>query len=371
MSCNDLSDALVSGEADILVLTAPKNMDETQLFAVDQFLMKGGTVIAATSPYSASLGNRELSMAAQASGMEDWFRHHGLEVAEALVLDPQNSAFPVPVTRNVGGFKLQEIRMLDYPYFADIRAVGLSQINLITSELPQATMTWASPIHLNEEKHQSRQVTPLLYSSEGAWASTSLDIVPKVSSRGVSAFTPEAEQKSYLLGVISQGRFDSYFAGQSSPLFKNMTKTEQQDNQNRTGQTNDAGDSSKAQSDTLKINRLIEHSPQSARIILFSSNDFLRDQILQMVGTAQQTQYINTVQMIANAIDWSLEDAGLLGIRSRGHFNRTLPPLAQSEQMFWEYLNYGLAATAIFIVGLWERRRRVAKNKQYIEWLAV
>jgi ABC-2 type transport system permease protein len=367
----DLSDGFVSGEADILVVIAPKDIGEKQLFGIDQFLMKGGTVITATSPYSASLTNNQLNIARQSSGLEDWLKHQGLEISETLVLDPQNSAFPVPVTRNIGGFSLQEIRMLDYPYFADVRTTGLNRTHLITSELPQATMAWASPIKLDSEKNKSRQVVPLLLSSEGAWTSQSMDIVPKVSPAGVNVFIPEAEQQSHLLGVVNQGRFDSYFAGQSSPLFKIASGTQHEEDQRHTDQANSNSSLLTDETDELNVNHVIEHSPESARIILFSSNDFLRDQILQMVGSAQQTQYINTLQMTANAIDWSLEDKGLLSIRSRGHFNRTLPPMSQAEQMFWEYLNYGFAAIAIFIIAMFERRRRAIKHRQYATLLAT
>jgi len=44
----DLADGAVDGTADILLLLAPENLDDKQLFAVDQFLMQGGTVVAAT-----------------------------------------------------------------------------------------------------------------------------------------------------------------------------------------------------------------------------------------------------------------------------------------------------------------------------------
>ena len=40
-----------------------------------------------------------------------------------------------------------------------------------------------------------------------------------------------------------------------------------------------------------------------------------------------------------NAIDWSLEDRGLLAIRGRAHFAHTLNPLDRESQLFWEYLN--------------------------------
>ena len=359
----DLSDGSVSGEADILVLAAPKELDEKQLFAVDQFLMKGGTVIAATSPYQASLSNRSISLQKQDSGLEKWLEYYGLSIENQLVLDPQNSAFPIPVTRNVGGLQFQDIRMLDYPYFVNVRGDGLNQDNLITSELPQATIAWASPIKVDADRQGQRKLTELLRSSDDAWLSNSFDIMPKISEQGVSAFSPDGEKGAQLLGLVSQGRFDSYFAGKTSPL---IAATEN-DQPAKAAESTDPDDSKKA---SLQITSVIERSPESARIILFSSNDFLRDLVLQMAGNAQQTDYLNTLQMAANAVDWSLEDSGLLSIRSRGNFNRTLPPMEQSSQMFWGYLNYGLAAFALIAIALFERRKRHLKQLRYFQLLA-
>ena len=361
----DLTDGSVSGGADILVLVAPKELDEKQLFAIDQFLMKGGTVIAATSPYQASLSNRSLSLQKRDSGLENWLNYYGMSIENKLVLDPQNSAFPIPVTRNVGGFQLQEIRMLDYPYFVNVRGDGLNRDNLITSELPQATLTWASPIKVDADKQGQRKLTELLRSSGKAWLSESLDVMPKVTTQGVGAFSPEGEQGVQLLGLVNQGRFDSYFAGKSSPLIGEAKNDELVKS---TESTDSEADDNEEES--LQISSVIERSPVSSRIILFSSNDFLSDQMLRMAGSAQQTEYLNTLQMAANAVDWSLEDSGLLSIRSRGNFNRTLPPMEPSSQMLWEYLNYALAALALFVIALVERRRRRIKQLRYFQLLA-
>lgn len=363
----DLSNGSVSGEADILLLAAPENLDEQQLFAVDQFLMQGGTVIAATSPYRASLSNRSLNLTRHSSGLEQWLQHHGLSIEEQLVLDPQNSAFPIPVTRNLGGFQLQEMRMLDYPYFIDVRGNGLNRDNLITSELPQATVAWASPITIAEDQKTYRKVTPLLQSSDRAWLSSALDIMPRATNQGVSAFTPSGEQGTHVLGVVAEGRFDSYFGGKTSPLIATDEESETDDAEN---EEKGAENTTEEEETTLQIGSVIERSPESARIILISSNDFLRDQVLRLAGSAQQTEYLNTLQLAANAVDWSLEDAGLLSIRSRGHFNRTLPPMEHNTQLFWEYLNYGLAVVALIAIALLERRWRRIKQRRYLELLA-
>lgn len=340
----DLRDGSVSGEADVLFLAAPKNLDEKQLFAVDQFLMQGGTVIAATSPYAASLSQRSLSLQKQESGLSAWLKHHGLSIDEKLVMDKQSVPFPLPVTRNLGGFSVQEMRMLDYPYFIDVRAAGLNTENAITNSLPQTTLAWASPIVLDADKQKSRKITELLRSSDKSWLSGDTNIAPQITSDGLTRYVPTSEQKSQLLGVISQGRFDSFFTGKESPLLK--------------------------QEDAAKnIDSVVQHSPDSARIILFSSNDFLSDAVVSMAGMANGGQYLNSLQLMVNTFDWALEDEGLTSIRARSNFNRTLPTLEQGTQAFWEYLNYALALLALVIVGFVQYRIKRAREQQYRQWL--
>ena len=357
----DLDDGRVPGEADILVLAAPEALTSKQVFAVDQFLMRGGTVLVMSSPYSVNLTNRSLQLQPHNSGLSDWLAHHGLTIEQQLVLDPQNSAFPVPVTRTVGGLQFQEIRLLDYPYFIDIRKQGLNDENLITSELPQATLAWASPIIVDSAKHEARTVTELLHSTPQAWLSDSLDILPQITEQGLSAFEPTEKQGRQLMGVVSQGQFNSYFSNQSSPLLEVTEET--------ANNTNNGSESETGAVANLQVDSVIERSPTSASIILISSNDFLRDEIIGLISGTQRSEYLNTMQLVANAIDWSLEDTNLLSIRSRGHFNRTLPPMEPSSQVVVEYLNYGLAALALLVIALIERfyrRRRMQRYQQII-----
>jgi len=69
-----------------------------------------------------------------------------------------------------------------------------------------------------------------------------------------------------------------------------------------------------------------------------------------------------SVEFLQNAIDWSLEDRGLLSIRSRAQFARTLVPMERSSQLFWEYLNYALALLGL--AGVWAWRHRVRRSEQ-------
>ena len=266
-------------------------------------------------------------------------------------MDPQNSAFPVPVTRQAGGFSFQDLVMLDYPYFIDVRGDGLNDASPIVAGLPQITMSWASPLQVVEREQVSSTV--LLSSSSGSWLSSDTNVMPRFDEQGGSAFTPVGDQGVHSLAVALQGRFNSYFAGQDSPLLAVSESEAVQEETNQMG----------------IVSGVIEHSPESARLLVFGSNDFLADQTLSMVGAAEGARYGNSVQMMVNVVDWALEDASLIGIRARGNFNRTLPGLTEAEQNFIEYSNYILGALGIGMVLLIFRRRRRREEQVYRTWL--
>jgi len=359
----DLEDGQVSGEADILVLLAPQLTDDRQLFAVDQFLMQGGSVVLASSPFTTRLMGGGLTLQHIDNGLGDWLAHNGLEVGAQLVMDPQNAAFPLPVSRDVGGIQVQEVRMFDYPYFIDIRPDGMNPDSPVTAGLPQVSMAWASPITLPEGRQGGRQVTELLHSSPGAWLSDSTDITPKIGPGGFEPFLPRGETGSRLLGVASTGQFSSYFAGRPSPLLAPDKAA---------GEETGTGDSEHETPEApppRTVASVVERSPESARIVLFSSNDFLRDQVVALAGVASGSEYLNSLDLLANTLDWAVADDGLMSIRSRGQFNRTLPPMEHGAQVFWEYLNYALAALALALVALVRRQRKRRREKVYLGYL--
>ena len=365
----ELAEGVVPEAADLLVVVDPKDLSDKQLFAIDQFLMKGGTVAVAASAFEANFSAQTLTAAPRVTGLEDWLGHLGVGIGESLVLDPANAAFPVPVTRNVGGFSFQELVMLDYPYFPDIRAPSLNPDSIMTAGLPQVTMAWASPIELDAEKNAEREVVELLRTSPGSWLSTSTDVLPRINEQGLSAFTPDGDQQSRLVGVMLSGRFDSFFKGKTSPLLEEETSEEEEaDSVEALDQTETEDEAS--EDDLGVVTSVIERSPESARLFVFASNGFLADQTLRMLGSADGTIYGNSVQLMLNVADWSLEDQTLLGIRARGNFNRTLPPLDADQQALTEYLNYGFALAGIGVVFALQRRRSAKARQTYGSWLA-
>ena len=357
----DLKTGQVPADADLLLLVAPKDLDKQQLFAVDQFLMRGGTVILSSSAFDVQTEG-ELAAHKQRSGLEDWLAHNGLVIQPSMVLDPQNAAFPVPAQRNVAGFTVRETELVNYPYFVDVRGDGLG--GKLTAGLNQVTLNWASPIAVDEKKNTGRRVTRLLESSLQAWNSDSTDLQPDFRGYGDLGFPVRGQRGRQLLGAEVTGLFESYFKGQPSPLMQAAADEETSTDDPKAKATDAAATSDGAKADPV-ITRVIDKSPESARIILLASNSFLTDTAIDLASVVARSQYTNSVQLVENAIDWSLEDRGLLALRGRAHFNRTLEPLNRQTQMFWEYLNYGLAVLGLGLVWLFNRRRRVRRQASY------
>jgi len=358
-----LAEGRVPDNADLLMVIDPEGLDDKQVFAIDQFLMRGGSVAIATSPFAATLSQQSLSALPRASGLEGWLEHHGINLDESFVMDPQNAAFPAPVRREVGGFTFQELLMLDYPYFADLRTEGIDSETGIFANIPQITMTWSSPVLIDDEKNAEREITPLLRSSAGSWRSQSLDIMPQINEDGLSVYLPSGETSAQTLAVMAEGRFDSFFADQTSPLLVTPDREGEIDEEGQSEEM-DAGE------ELGVVSSVIDRSPASARLVVFGSNSFLADQTLTMIGSAEGVNYNNTVQMMANLTDWTLEDRSLLSIRARGQFNRTLPPMAAADQTTIEYLNYLLALLGIGLVYLIHQRRLKRARIVHAGWIA-
>ena len=105
--------------------------------------------------------------------------------------------------------------------------------------------------------------------------------------------------------------------------------------------------------------------------MLYGSNDFMSDQVLGSIVTASGTQYLGPLELLTNTLDWALQDEQLLHIRSRAHFNRTLPPMERRSQLLLEYFNYGLALLWLLVLALLSWLRVILRRRYYARELAL
>jgi len=173
---------------------------------------------------------------------------------------------------------------------------------------------------------------------------------PLVCTRTLG-FRQEDKTGVHLIAAVVEGNFESYFKGQQSPLLENPV--------------DDTGIEKIKEDTDPVITTVIDQSSSSARIIIFASNEFLADQTLQISRSTGSDRFINSLQIIENSIDWSLEDRGLLSIRSRGQFSRTLKPLTDKKKMFYEYLNYGLMLIGLILIFIIQKILQ-GRSKRYL-----
>ena len=133
------------------------------------------------------------------------------------------------------------------------------------------------------------------------------------------------------LAVAVRGSLTSAFQGQTPPA----------------ATTDTAATDAAGSGDTAANDMVIDTSPDTSRLVVIGSGEFLDDTILNLSASMSGDRYLNNLQLLKNAVDWCSEDLDLLGIRARGSNTHLLASLSEGQQSFWEggQLCAGLAGT--------------------------
>ena len=351
-----LDNGWISGDIDVLLLVAPQDMDDVERVAVDQFLMRGGSVIALAGSYVLDLSSqagRALRLKKVKNGISELLSHYGVTVKEELVMDRRNEPFPVPVERNIGGFIVQEIRRLDYPFFVDVRPDSMAENSPITSSLTAVTMNWASPIVVDAGKKAGHDIVELLHTSPEAWTTESTDIQPDFEKYPGTGFPQPEKFKVSLLALTDTGSFTSFFKDKPDPrvekLKKEHEKKEKEKAKKDSGQEANSADKT---ADEVPPPPIIERSPDTTRLAVVGSSEFVNDTVISISRSLNPERFLNSLTFVQNLVDWAVEDLDLLAIRAREGHARLLKPMDRNEQRFYEILNYCLAFAGLLLVSL-------------------
>ena len=352
----DLASGHVPGDIDVLLLVAPQGLGDMEKLAVDQYLMRGGAVVVLAGNYVLDLApySQVLAIKEVRDGIADLLAAYGIEVGKELVMDLQNEPFPIPVERDLGGLRVREIRQMSYPFFVDVRPDGMDRQSPIVANLPAVTLNWVSPITIDEEKNKERTVTVLARSTPQSWLRASTDIQPDFRRYPDLGFAVGDHQQSYPLAVAVQGVFKSFFTGKPDPRVEKQKKEDEEKAQtdNKEGESTPADEEDKTAKEELPPEPIITESPDSARLVVIGSSEFINDTVIGISRSLGQDRFLNSLEFLHNAVDWAVEDQELLAIRSRGSHARLLAPMDRKEQRFWEWLNYGIALTALVLVAV-------------------
>jgi ABC-2 type transport system permease protein len=330
--------APVPDDVEVLVLAGPSGLDAKAAENLDQFVMRGGAVVALAGRYRLALGRgRGLTVEKVTTGLESVFQKWGITVDDTMVMDTNNDTLPIPQERDLGnGMVIQEYQQVPYPFFVKIAGDQISSSSVITSGLAGSVMHWASPVKADAKVgNDEHRVEVLLRSSEASWLTSSTDVQPNTATYPEFGFPgPKDTDKrsSQVMAVAITGGFTSSVAKPKD-------------------QPKDASDKDAA------TKQLIEHSPPDTRIVVFGSSALASDLLVEQLDSAFTK---SNVELVHNAVDWSLADTDLLGIRSRNAAARVLTINSDSAGA-WRNFNLAIALVGLAaVIGIaWLRRRAV------------
>ena len=295
-----------------LVIPGSAPLSDRGLFEIDQFFMKGGSLIALASAMKIDFSQYGPMVNPVDSKLLDLVQFYGAKVNQDMVLDA--SCGQVQIPQKVGPFSMNVA--VPYPYFVRVGTSGLNRDNPAVAPLSELILPWPSTISLlvdlaptgkntksgpkpSATAGQSGvQATLLAQSSAKSWtASGSIDLNPQQQWHAPSA----AALKPSTLAAYLGGSFKSYFAGKAVPPVKQATAS-------------DSLGKIALQTDPADAGRSVVPSNAKGHLVVVANSDFVSAQN----GAPQN------VMMVMNLVDWLSQDDNLISIRTRAVKDRTI-----------------------------------------------
>ena len=154
--------ATIPADVDVLMLVHPQNLPQKTLFAIDQFVLKGGKALIFVDPLSEMQASQPSETnppgSPTASNLEPLFKSWGIEMLPKVAAGDRRDAQEVDVP--VPGHGDQP---LDYVAWLDLHAANLDRKDMITADLSHITM--ASAGILKPLPGAKTTIEPLIWTS--------------------------------------------------------------------------------------------------------------------------------------------------------------------------------------------------------------
>lgn len=301
----------IPADVDVLMLVHPQNLSDQTLFAIDQFVLKGGKALVFVDPYSelqaATQPPRENSggVPEDSSNLSRLFQRWGLQMAPNFVAGDRDAARRVAVPAPGRG-----TQAMDYIAWLNLKNDDLSHDSPITTDLDHVAMATAGIIE--PVTGAGTKFEPLITTSENSEKIpvekvTGLPDVAKL----LSGFQPE-EQRLTLAARVS-GVVDTAFP--EGPPQTAAAKAAAE----KSGAEKPTDEPAKPASPPADF---VKRSAGPINVVAVADTDMLDDrfwaQTQNYLGRTVIVPTANNGDFVANAIDVLAGGADLIDLRSRG-----------------------------------------------------
>lgn len=316
-------------EVSALFVIGGSDLDDFDLFPVDQYIMNGGKALFAVDGVNVNFQRGIQATPPEELPILDMLESYGVRVRRNLVLDTQNQR--IPVRRAAGSISVQSLE--PYPHWVSVTGQGASRENAVTARFSGLDLYWPSPVTILPEAEEKAQV--LLESSPESWLMEEPFVVnpqQSVAFRRGAADT----RGSHVLAAALDGSFSSYFEGRRIP--------------EREGVETDWND--------------IAPSVDSNRMIVIGDSDFASD-LLEFSNSRYNITFLE------NVAEWLSNEDDLLEIKTRATRDLRLnaipdPAVKARVATFAEIFNIFIVPLAVVAYGVlrfWRRREKTASRK--------
>lgn len=285
----------------VLMLVHPKELPAPTLYAIDQFVLRGGRVLAFVDPHAEGEMSRP-GPAAQtgqtASAIPSLLKAWGLELVEGKIAGDRQAA------RRVNAGDAQRVRSVDYLAWLTLRDTALTKSDVLLADAQAINL--ASAGILKPIANSGLQVTPLIQTST---QSQELDVEPlKFAPDPVSLlanFKPSGER--LMLAARVRGAIKSAFPDGAPKVEKKE------------------GEES-ADKPAPAIPAHLAESKEPINVIVVADTDMLEDrfwaQVQEFFGQRLAVPIANNGDFVINAVDHLAGSNDLISLRSRGQSAR-------------------------------------------------
>ena len=301
-------------DVDVLLVIHPKELSDKTLFAIDQFVLKGGPTIVCVDPHCFQdqpdpfANQAERFVKSRGSDLNKLLRAWGLEMVENYTFAGDRS---LAVMAHLKENRRPE-KLIGY---LNLTGECFNSENVITSELNQVKFLFAGVLRKvadsAEEGEVENQFIPLLRTTGrgNSWkADGAYELVALEPERMMEKFEDGFEPVT--MSYLVTGRFKSAF-----PEGLELEDEEESDDE-------DKDKDKDKDKPTERLKGLTEASADCA-VAVFSDVDFITDMIAysrSFFGIAVALD--NNSDLLLNTIDDLSGSSELIGLRSRGNYRR-------------------------------------------------
>jgi ABC-type uncharacterized transport system involved in gliding motility auxiliary subunit len=311
-------------DIEVLMLVHPKNLSDTTLYAIDQFVLNGGRAMVFVDPYSEAdqppvdKNNPLASLQApRNSELTKLFNAWGIELVPNKVVGDLQTAQKVQVRKGASAM------VVTYPVWMDLNnSQYFNKEDIITTKLGNIIM--ATPGALVKKGEVPTEMVPLIESGDQAM---------QIETAKLGVF---AEPDSLAREFKPEGKFTlaARITGKVKTAFPEGKPEEEQP---------DTDDSPLPETDDSDKPHITE-AAEPINVIVVADTDLLEDKfwvrVQNFVGQRIALPYANNATLISNALDNLSGSNDLISVRNRGSFARPFTLVAaiqqEAEQRFRE-----------------------------------